>query len=145
MEDVSIRAVTVTQVNQYVKTVLSADENLKNLVITGELSNFTHHKSGHFYFTLKDETASIRCVMFKGAAMKVRFAPQAGMKLLVTGSVTVYERDGSVQLTCTEMHPDGVGDLQLAFEQLKEKLAKEGLFDASHKYRFRSFRTPSAW
>lgn len=133
MEDVSLRAVTVTQVNSYVKDRLSADENLKNLVVTGELSNFTHHKSGHFYFTLKDETSSIRCIMFRNAAAKVRFAPQAGMKLIVVGTVTLYERDGSVQLYCSEMHPDGVGDLQLAFEQLKEKLSKEGMFDESHK------------
>lgn len=133
MEDAAVRAVTVTQVNNYVKERLAADENLRNIVVTGELSNFTHHKSGHFYFTLKDENASLRCIMFRTAAAKVHFSPQAGMKLIVVGSVTVYERDGSVQLSCTEMHPDGIGDLQLAFEQLKDKLSKEGLFAPEHK------------
>ncbi len=133
MEAVSYDAVTVTQLNTYLKNRLDEDENLKNLVVTGELSNFTHHRSGHFYFTLKDETASVRCIMFRSAAAKVRFSPEAGMKLIVIGTARIYERDGSVQLYCSEMHPDGQGDLQLAFEQLKKKLEREGLFAPEHK------------
>ncbi len=133
MEDVSLRAVTVSQVNAYVKDKVAGDENLKNLAVIGELSNFTHHKSGHFYFTLKDEKASLRCIMFRALAAKVRFEPRDGMKVILVASVTVYERDGSVQLSVSEIHPDGVGDLQLAFEQLKQKLEKEGLFDPQLK------------
>ncbi len=133
MEELALRAVTVSQVNAYVKNKLAGDENLKKIVVIGELSNFTHHKSGHFYFTLKDENASLRCIMFRAAAAKVHYQPQSGMKVIVIATVTMYERDGSVQLSVSEMHPDGVGDLQLAFEQRKEKLQKEGLFDPQYK------------
>ena len=133
MEDVSPKAVSVSEIQAYVKERLRQDENLRGLTVVGELSNFTHHKSGHFYFTLKDENASIRCIMFRAAAAKVRFAPTQGMKLIVVGSVSLYEKDGSLTLSCTEMHPHGQGDLQLAFEQLKEKLSGEGLFDPAHK------------
>lgn len=133
MEDVAVKAVTVTQIHAYIKEKLRADDQLKGLTVTGELSNFTHHKSGHFYFTLKDENASVRCIMFRAAAAKVRFAPTQGMKLIVVGTISLYEKDGSITLSCTEMHPDGQGDLQLAFEQLKEKLSKEGLFAPERK------------
>lgn len=133
MEEVQYNAVTVSQIHAYIKDRLREDQNLIGLTVTGELSNFTHHKSGHFYFTLKDKTASIRCIMYRSLAAKVKFAPQDGMKLIVKGNVSLYERDGSVNLSVSEMHPDGIGALQLAFEQLKEKLGKEGLFDPAHK------------
>lgn len=126
--------VTVSQVNEYLKTILSADENLTGLFVRGEISNFNHHlKSGHFYFTLKDEKSSMKAVMFKGSARYVRFRPENGMKVVVFGSVRVFERDGIYQLYCEDMQPDGVGALYLAFEQLKQKLDEKGYFDVSRK------------
>ncbi len=128
------QAVTVSQLNRYVKAKLSLDPKLSGLTVKGELSNFKcHSKSGHFYFTLKDEACSIRAVMFRQSAMRVRFTPEDGMNVIVTGSVQVYERDGVYQLYCETMQPDGIGELYLAFEQRKEKLQKEGLFDPAHK------------
>ncbi len=127
-------AVTVTQVNQYIKEMVAGDDNLRRLTVKGELSNFTNHvKTGHFYFTLKDSACSIRAVMFRFNAAKVRFKPENGMNVMITGSVQVFERDGVYQLYCDSMEPDGLGALYLAFEQLKEKLQKEGLFDEAHK------------
>ncbi len=126
--------VTVSQVNEYVKTVLSADENLTGLFIRGEISNFTHHlKSGHFYFTLKDEKSSIKAVMFRGSARYVKFKPENGMKVVVFGSIRVFERDGIYQIYCEDMQPDGIGALYMAFEQLKQKLEGKGYFDPSRK------------
>lgn len=128
------QAVTVTQLNRYVKAKLSLDPKLNGLTVKGELSNFKcHTKSGHFYFTLKDENASVKAVMFRQSAQRVRFTPEDGMKVIVTGSVQVYERDGVYQLYCDTMQPDGIGDLYLAFEQRKKKLEEEGLFDPAHK------------
>ena len=128
------QAVTVSQLNRYVKAKLSLDPKLSGLTVKGELSNFKcHSKSSHFYFTLKDEACSIRAVMFRQSAMRVRFTPEDGMNVIVTGSVQVYERDGVYQLYCETMQPDGIGELYLAFEQRKEKLQKEGLFDPAHK------------
>lgn len=128
------QAVTVSQLNRYMKAKLSLDPKLSGLTVKGELSNFKcHTKSGHFYFTLKDESCSIRAVMFRQSAMRVRFSPEDGMNVIVTGSVQVYERDGVYQLYCETMQPDGIGELYLAFEQRKEKLQKEGLFDPAHK------------
>ena len=102
--------VNVSQINEYIKTILSADENLTGLFIRGEISNFTHHlKSGHFYFTLKDEKTSIKAVMFKGSARFVKFRPENGMKVVVFGSIRVFERDGIYQLYCEDMQPDGLG------------------------------------
>lgn len=130
----STQAVTVSQLNRYVKAKLSLDPKLSGLTVMGELSNFKcHAKSGHFYFTLKDEACSIRAVMFRQNAMRVRFSPEDGMNVIVTGAVQVYERDGVYQLYCETMQPDGIGELYLAFEQRKEKLQKEGLFDPAHK------------
>lgn len=130
----SQKAITVTQLNRYIKTILSEDVNLKQICLKGELSNFTDHKkTGHFYFTLKDDNSSIRAIMFRGYASKVRFTPENGMNVVVTGSVQVFERDGAYQIYCESMEPDGIGALYLAFEQLKEKLAREGLFDPAHK------------
>lgn len=126
--------VTVSQVNEYIKTILSADENLTGLFIRGEISNFTHHlKSGHFYFTLKDEKTSLKAVMFKGSARYVKFRPENGMKVVIFGSIRVFERDGAYQLYCEDMQPDGIGALYMAFEQLKRKLESKGYFAESHK------------
>ena len=126
--------ITVGQLNRYVKSLLDADENLYNLYLVGEISNFTdHYKSGHFYFSLKDEDAQIKAVMFRNNASRVRFCVENGMRVIVRGRVSMYEAAGQYQIFVDDMQPDGVGALNLAFEQLKEKLQKEGLFDAAHK------------
>ncbi len=126
--------ITISQLNRYIKAVLAEDQNLKGICLKGEISNFTDHKkTGHFYFTLKDQTASVRAIMFHGYASKVKFAPENGMNVIVSGNVQVFERDGLYQIYCETMEPDGIGALYLAFEQLKERLAKEGLFDEAHK------------
>lgn len=125
---------SVSQINYYLKSIFDYDENLKNIYITGEISNFTnHYRSGHFYFTLKDETSSIKAVMFSRYAQNLRFEPYDGLKVLMRASVSVYERDGVYQLYVTDMQPDGLGELNLAFEQLKEKLGKEGIFSPEYK------------
>ncbi len=125
---------TVSQLNEYVAAVLTSSELLNNIYIKGEISNFTnHYKSGHFYFTLKDETSSMRAVMFRSNACRVPFVPENGMKICAHGRVEVYERDGIYQLYCDEMIPDGIGALYLAYEQLKNKLSLEGLFDEEYK------------
>lgn len=129
-----MQAVTVSQVNRYIKEMLSLDQNLRGITVKGEISNFTNHqKTGHFYFTLKDSTSSIRAIMFKGNASRVKFRVENGMNVVITGSIQVFERDGVYQLYCDSMEPDGIGALYLAFEQLKEKLAALGLFDPAHK------------
>ncbi|OQB15953.1 MAG: Exodeoxyribonuclease 7 large subunit [Firmicutes bacterium ADurb.Bin193] len=125
--------VTVTQLNRYIKAIIENDIRLSNVAVTGELSNFKLHSSGHCYMTLKDENSSIRAVMFKSSADKLRFRPENGMKVIVTAKVSVYERDGQYQLYINTMQPDGVGDLHVAYEQLKAKLGAEGLFDDSKK------------
>ena len=124
---------SVSQINQYIKTLLDRDALLTNICVSGELSNYKVYPSGHHYFTLKDAECAIRCVMFKGSAMRLRFRPDNGMKVLVTGRVTVFPRDGAYQLYCEFMMPEGAGDLHVAFEQLKQKLQAEGLFDPVHK------------
>ncbi len=125
---------TVTQINTYLKSLIDGDGNLKNIYVSGEISNFTnHYRSGHFYFTLKDERSAIKAVMFRTAAERLRFIPENGMKVLVRCSASLYERDGVYQLYCEDMQPDGIGELTIAFEQLKEKLSKEGLFSPEHK------------
>lgn len=124
---------SVSQINQYIKTILDRDVLLANVCVSGELSNYKVYPSGHHYFTLKDAEGAMRCVMFKGSAIRLRFRPENGMKVLVTGRVTVFPRDGAYQLYCEFMMPEGVGDLHVAFEQLKQKLQAEGLFDPSHK------------
>ena len=123
----------VTEVNNLVKLLLDGEPMLQNICVRGELSNYKMYPSGHHYFSLKDPEGAIRCVMFKSAAMKLRFRPENGMKVLVTGRVTVFPRDGAYQLYCNTMTPEGVGDLYVAFEQLKVKLSQEGLFDPAHK------------
>ena len=125
---------TVSQVNQYVKLLLDGDETLQYLWVRGEISNFKrHYASGHLYFSLKDADGLIRAVMFRSAADKVRFTPADGMKVLARGRVSAFPRDGQYQLYVEEMQPDGMGALYLAYEQLRAKLASEGLFDAAHK------------
>ncbi len=125
---------TVTQINTYLKSVIDDDFNLKNIYVSGEISNFTnHYRTGHFYFTLKDDSSAIKAVMFRSAASRLRFEPENGMKVLIRCSVSVYERDGIYQLYCEDMQPDGIGELTVAFEQLKKRLSGEGLFSDEHK------------
>lgn len=125
---------SVSQINFYLKSIFDYDENLKNIYVTGEISNFTnHYRSGHFYFTLKDETSAIKAVMFRQYAQNIRFEPYDGLRVLVRCSVSVYERDGVYQLYVTDMQPDGLGELNLAYEQLKERLGREGLFSPEYK------------
>jgi len=124
---------TVSQVNGYVKRRLDGDELLSGLLVGGEISNYKRYPSGHHYFSLKDEEASIRCVLFKGDAAGLRFQPANGMKVIAFGRVSVYPRDGQYQLYCRQLLPQGVGDLHAAFEALKQKLAAEGLFDPARK------------
>lgn len=124
---------SVAQLNRYVKSKMDADENLNHIFLFGEISNFKHHTSGHLYFTLKDEEAQVRAVMFRNAAARLRFQVSDGMRVLVRGRVSLYEAGGSYQVFVDDMLPDGAGALSLAFEQLKEKLAREGLFDPAHK------------
>ena len=123
----------VAEVNNLVKLLLDNDPMLQNVYVRGELSNYKIYPSGHHYFTLKDQDGALRCVMFKGSAMKLRFRPENGMKVVACGRVTVFPRDGAYQLYCTQITPEGVGDLHVAFEQLKAKLHSEGLFDPEHK------------
>lgn len=134
---------SVTQINTYLKSIIDNDFNLKNIYVSGEISNFTnHYRTGHFYFTLKDESSSIKAVMFRSAASRLRFEPENGMKVLIRCSVSVYERDGIYQLYCEDMQPDGIGELTIAFEQLKNRLYKEGLFSEENKKTLPQF--PSA-
>ena len=124
---------TVTQLNNLIKAAFDNVPALQNVCVRGELSNYKLYPSGHHYFTLKDAEGSLKCVLFKGNAWSLRFKPQNGMSVLAVGRVSVYPRDGAYQLYCTRLIPDGAGDLQMAFDQLKERLWKEGLFDQAHK------------
>lgn len=125
---------SVSQLNRYIKMNFDADENLANIFISGEISNFTnHYRTGHLYFTLKDDSAAVRAVMFNSSAKRLKFMPEDGMKVIARGRVRVYEASGQYQLYVDDMQPDGVGALNLAYEQLKEKLQKEGLFSELHK------------
>jgi len=127
------QTLTVTELNQYIKGLLDLDPMLGNVAVRGELSNYKIYPSGHHYFTLKDSESSLRCVMFKSSAVKLRFRPESGMGVTAYGRIAVYPRDGAYQLYCTGLMPEGAGDLQVAFEQLKAQLAAEGLFDRAHK------------
>lgn len=125
---------SVSQLNRYIKMNFDADENLANIFISGEISNFTnHYRTGHLYFTLKDDSAAVRAVMFNSSAKRLKFMLEDGMKVIARGRVSVYEASGQYQLYVDDMQPDGVGALNLAYEQLKEKLQKEGLFSELHK------------
>ena len=125
---------TVSQLNNYVKTMIDSDPCLTYIYVVGEISNFTnHYKTGHFYLTLKDSSCAIKAVMFRSNAARIKFEPQNGMKVICRGRASLFERDGSFQFYIDEMQPDGAGALQVAFEQLCEKLKNEGLFDEAHK------------
>lgn len=124
---------TPSQVGQYIKGFMDRDRVLSGLLVRGEISNYKLYPSGHHYFTLKDGEGALRCVMFRGDAASLRFRPQNGMQVIAAGRVTVFPRDGQYQLYCARLTPEGAGDLHVAFEQLKEKLLREGLFDRSRK------------
>ncbi len=128
-----ISTLSVTQLNNHIKNLLDGDMLLSGVAVRGELSNYKVYPSGHHYFTLKDADSSLRCVMFKSSASKLRFKPESGMGVTAVGRVAVFPRDGAYQLYCEELLPEGMGDLHVAFEQLKEKLRGEGLFDPAHK------------
>ena len=127
------QVLSITQLNEYIRGRMDADPLLNTVAVRGEISNYKQYPSGHHYFTLKDEASALRCVMFKGNAMRLRFRPENGMKVIAVGKVSVYPRDGAYQLYCVSLTVDGVGDLYVAFEQLKKKLAAQGLFDPAHK------------
>ena len=129
----ALQPVSVTQLTGYIKLLLDRDEILSQTCVRGELSNYKIHSSGHHYFTLKDEGAVISCVLFRSDAMRLRFRPESGMKVILTGRVSLFPRSGQYQLYVSHMQPDGAGDLAVAFEQLKQKLQAQGLFDAAHK------------
>ena len=124
---------SITQLNEYIRGRMDSDPLLTQVAVRGEISNYKLYPSGHHYFTLKDESSALKCVMFKGNAMRLRFRPENGMKIIAMGKVSVFPRDGAYQLYCTAMAMDGVGDLYAAFEQLKKKLEAKGLFDPAHK------------
>jgi len=126
-------AMSVAELNNYIKNIFDANRTLASVSVKGEISNFTNHRSGHLYFSLKDQDSQIRAVMFRSSALKLKFLPENGMKVLVHGSVSVYAKDGSYQMYVNSMQPDGIGALYLAYEQLKEKLLSEGLFDEERK------------
>ncbi len=127
-------ALTVTQVNTYIKSLIDDDINLKAIIVSGEISNFkNHYRTGHFYLTLKDEKSSIKAVMFSSANRRLRFEPQDGMQVIAVGRISVYDRDGVYQLYIEDMMPDGYGNLNIAYERLKQKLYEEGLFDEEKK------------
>lgn len=128
-----INPITVTELNQYVKEKVAQDEYLNNVLVKGEISNFKHHYTGHMYFTLKDENSLIKCIMFKTSTATLNFIPKDGMKVIVFGTVSVFERDGIYQIYCKSMQEDGIGTLFKAYEELKRKLELEGLFDEKNK------------
>ena len=128
-----LNPVTVTDLNKYIKQKVDEDENLNSVLVKGEISNFKHHYTGHMYFTLKDENSLIKCIMFKSSTSTLKFVPKDGAKVIIFGTVSVFERDGVYQLYCKTMLEDGIGDLYTAYEQMKEKLEKEGLFDEIYK------------
>ena len=127
------QVLSITQLNEYIRGKLDGDALLNGVAVRGEISNYKLYPSGHHYFTLKDESSALKCVMFKGNAARLRFRPANGMQIIAMGKVSVFPRDGAYQLYCTAMAMDGIGDLYAAFEQLKAKLAAQGLFDPAHK------------
>ncbi|SDW33069.1 exodeoxyribonuclease VII large subunit [Paenibacillus sp. CF384] len=127
------RILSIKEINRYIGMKLESDELLSDVWLRGEISNFTHHSSGHMYFTLKDKDSRLKCIMFASYNQKLPFIPKEGAKVLARGNISVYERDGNYQFYCTSMQPDGIGSLYLAYEQLKRKLQDEGLFDGARK------------
>ena len=126
-------AISVSDLNKYIKDKIDNDEYLNNILIKGEISNFKNHYTGHMYFTLKDEKSLIKCIMFKSYANKLTFMPKDGMKVMVLGNVSIFERDGVYQIYAKVMEEDGVGDLYNKYQELKNKLEKQGFFDEEHK------------
>lgn len=133
METENRQVISVTELNSYIKSLLDDNPLLKRIAVKGEISNYRPNSSGHLYFTLKDEGSAIRCVMFKASAQKLSFTPENGMKVIAVGSISAFVRDGQYQLYLSSLTPDGVGDLYVAFEQLKQRLGAEGLFDPAKK------------
>ena len=129
----SQQVLTITQINEYLKHMMDQDPMLSGIAVKGEISNYKVYPSGHHYFTLKDEGGALKAVMFRSHSVRLRFRPENGMKVIALGTISVYPRDGAYQLYCTGLSLDGVGDLYAAFEQLKTKLAQQGLFDSAHK------------
>ncbi len=127
------QVLSISQINEYIRAIMDSDHLLAGVAVRGEISNYKVYPSGHHYFTLKDEGACLKCVMFRNSAMRLRFQPENGMKIIAMGKISVYSRDGAYQLYCSAMAMDGVGDLHAAFEQLKSKLAEQGLFNPEHK------------
>lgn len=127
------QVLSISQVNEYIRRLMDSDTLLTGVAVKGEVSNYKVYPSGHHYFTLKDEGASLKCVMFRSSALRLRFKIENGMKIIAVGKISVYPRDGAYQLYCNAISLDGVGDLHAAFEQLKKKLATQGLFDPAHK------------
>ena len=133
------QAITVSELNSYIKEKISEDEMLASVLVKGEISNFKNHYTGHFYFTLKDENSLIKCIMFKSYNEKLNFMPKDGMKVMVFGSVSVFERDGVYQIYAKAMQEDGMGSLYTKYEELKKKLEKEGHFDQEVKKKIPTF------
>lgn len=127
--------ISVSELNSYIKNLLEEDLYLKNIYIRGEISNYKYHSSGHMYFTLKDQDSKVKCIMFRSYNSMLKFRPEDGMNVIIRGTISLYERDGQNQLYCNKMEPDGIGSLYLAYEQLKEKLKAEGIFDEKLKRR----------
>lgn len=127
------QVLSVTQINEHIRSIMDRDTLLSGVAVRGEISNYKVYPSGHHYFTIKDEGAALKCVMFRSSAIRLKFRPENGMKIIAMGKISVYPRDGAYQLYCSALALDGVGDLHAAFEQLKAKLAAQGLFDPSHK------------
>ena len=126
----SQQVLSITQINEYIRDKMDADALLCNVAVKGEISNYKVYPSGHHYFTLKDEGGTLKCVMFRFNAIRLRFKPEHGMKIIAMGKISVYPRDGAYQLYCSALSLDGVGDLHAAFEQLKARLEQEGLFNS---------------
>lgn len=131
--------ITVTDLNLYLKSKIDKDDFLNNVIVKGEISNFKNHYTGHMYFTLKDENSLVKCIMFKSYATNLKFIPKDGMKVIILGTVSVYERDGVFQIYSKGMQQDGIGSLHLAYEELKNKLEKEGLFSKENKKQIPNF------
>ena len=132
-------AITVSQLNRYIKDKIADDENLENVLVKGEISNFKNHYTGHLYFTLKDENSLIKCIMFKTYAQKLDFTPKDGMKVFIVGGVSVFERDGVYQFYAIAMQEDGLGVLYRKYEELKANLQSQGYFDEEHKQKIPHF------
>ena len=129
----SRQVLSISQINEYIRRMIDSDALLASVAVRGEISNYKIYPSGHHYFTLKDENAALKCVMFKSSAIRMKFRPENGMQVIALGKINVYPRDGAYQLYCTGITLDGIGDLYAAFEQLKANMSAKGMFDPKHK------------